>query len=392
MAFQHDLGGVKSQGISIGIDIFEKNQLPDFISRFGIRELLRSTLKENAWRLVDGVQAQRAYEENFIADLKTRDIAEFTQRANEEHYEVDTKFFNVVLGKHRKYSSALYEDTDISIEEAVEKLDEAESRMLELYAERAQITSECSKEGAALRLLDLGCGWGSVSLWFANRFPNCLKVVGLSNSNTQREYILGEAKRRGLSNLEDVITADISKIEELPSGINKFDRVISIEMFEHMKNYELLLEKVSRFMKPSGLLFVHIFTHRETPYHFIDNGNREDWMTRYFFTGGTMPSDNTLLYFSKDFAIKNHWRVNGVHYSLTLEAWLRKMDTQMDKVGPILDEVYKGQVTLWTARWRGFFLACSELFKFNGGNEWFVSHYLFENRPAQAQKSSGWRL
>lgn len=362
----------------VGIDLFEQNKLPDVVTRFGMRMMLQAKLDDLNKHDFSG-DSLREYKSAFVADLKSRGIAEFTSDANEQHYEVDTRFYNLVLGHRHKYSSALY-PPDTPRERALELLDEAEIRMLELYAERAQITAACNA-GEKLRLLDLGCGWGSVSLWFAERFPECLQVVGLSNSKTQKQYIMATGKERGLSNL-DVITADITSYQLDPS-IEQFDRVISIEMFEHMKNYKQLLNKVSSFLKPEGLLFVHIFVHKTTPYHFVDNGDRDDWMSKYFFTGGTMPSDDLLLYFQDDFAIQNHWMVNGVHYSLTLEAWLQKMDKSMDQVGPVLADAYgASNVELWTARWRAFFLACSECFNWGKGDEWYVSHYLFQNRPS----------
>jgi cyclopropane-fatty-acyl-phospholipid synthase len=245
--------------------------------------------------------------------------------------------------------------------------------MLELYAQRAQITDE-----SVLRVMDLGCGWGSVTLWFAQRFPKCT-FVGLSNSKTQREYILSTAKARGLKNV-DVITGDIALLT-LPETVQPFDRVISIEMMEHMKNYQKLLHKVSTFLKPNGLLFVHIFVARRVPWHFVDNNEPSDWMAKYFFTGGTMPADDTLPYFQDDLALQQRWRVNGKHYSLTLEAWLQRMDAQETKVRAVLARSYgKDNEELWWNRWRAFFFICSELFNYNDGNEWYVGHYLFQKR------------
>ena len=235
------------------VDKFEKNQIPDFLSRAGTRLLLAKTLEfQQNLAGPEGSEQQREFLRNFTSDLRTRDIAEQTASANEQHYEVDTKFYHLVLGTHHKYSSALYPTADTDVSRALELLDEAEDRMLQLYAERARITSEDS-----FRVMDLGCGWGSVTLWFAARFPKCT-FVGLSNSQTQREYILAEAARRGLDNV-NVLTGDITKFK-LPDGVEKFDRVISIEMFEHMKNYEKLLHKVSTaFLKSDGLLFVRTF-------------------------------------------------------------------------------------------------------------------------------------
>ena len=285
---------------------------------------------------------------------------------------MDTEFYNLVLGKHHKYSCALYPSKDTPVSQAAELLDDAEVAMLELYAERAQITPN-----ANLRVMDLGCGWGSVTLWFAKRFPNST-FVGLSNSKTQREYILGQAKAQGLTNV-DVITGDISVLTLDDSLL--FDRVISIEMFEHMKNYDLLLKKVSGVMAKDALLFVHIFVSKRIPFHFVDEGEPSDWMTRYFFTGGTMPADDTLLHFADDVSFQQRWRVNGKQYMLTLEAWLQRMDRQETEVRALLSDVYgKENEETWWNRWRGFFIACSELFGMNDGNEWFVGHYLFQKK------------
>ena len=355
---------------------FEENKIPDFISRFGTRLLLAKGLADD-YELSgpEGSEQQREYLQSFSADLRSRGIAELTATANEQHYEVDTRFYNLVLGKHRKYSSALYPSADTDVSHALDLLDEAEDRMLHLYAQRARITSEDS-----FRVMDLGCGWGSVTLWFASKFPKCT-FVGLSNSNTQREFIMGEAARRGLTNV-DVLTGDITKYQ-LPSSVDKFDRVISIEMFEHMKNYEKLLNKVSSsFLKPKGYLFVHIFVANTFPYHFeVKENDPSSWMAEHFFSGGTMPAEDTLLDFQHDVALVDRWRVNGKHYSLTLEAWLQKMDKNIDQVQHLFKEIYgEENMVMWTARWRAFFFVCSELFKYNDGHQWYVAHYLFQNR------------
>jgi len=352
---------------------FEKNKIPDWFARAGTRMGLRERLKDQATEAgPEGSESQRTYVREFIRDLKSRPIAEETKKANEQHYEVDAQFFKLILGKHNKYSCALFpENTPRS--KALDLLDDAEARMFELYAKRAQI-----HDGDHLRVLDLGCGWGSLTLWLAARFPQC-EIVGLSNSKLQRTFILDKAKSLKLNNV-DVLTGNIAKYK-LPDDILLFDRVISIEMFEHMKNYQLLLRKVASFMQPKALLFVHIFAHRNHPYHFDINGKPSDWMARYFFSGGTMPSDDLLLHFQEDVSLVDRWRVNGCHYSLTLEAWLQKMDLLPDKVHNILAHSYgEENVVLWTARWRAFFFVCSELFNFREGNEWFVSHYLFKKK------------
>lgn len=356
-----------------GVSVFEKNKMPDWITRIGIRFGFDLQLQEDMENSgPEGSEGQREYVRAFIEDLKSRPIAEQTKAANEQHYEVDTRFFDLVLGKNKKYSCALYpKNTPVS--KALDLLDDAEVRMFELYAKRAQI-----HDGDCLRILDLGCGWGSLTLWLAKRFPQC-HIVGLSNSKLQRKYILDEAKSRKLMNV-NVLTGNIAEFQ-LPEDTPLFDRVISIEMFEHMKNYEKLLKKVSQFMHPKALLFIHIFVNRIHPYHFVVHGKPTDWMARYFFSGGTMPSDDLLLHFQDDVSLVDRWRVNGRHYSLTLEAWLQKMDLCADEVSKVLANSYgEENVTLWTARWRGFFIVCSELFNFRKGNEWFVSHYLFKKK------------
>ena len=237
--------------------------------------------------------------------------------------------------------------------------------MLEMYVERAEL-----RDGQ--RVLDLGCGWGSGCLYFAERFPGS-KVTAFSNSRTQREFIEGEARRKGLGNLE-VITGDVVDYE-FEHGV--YDRVVSIELFEHMKNYELLMAKVARALKPGGKLFVHIFAHRDTPYDFEEG---DGWMSEYFFTGGTMPSADLLLYFQSDLTVEKTWWVSGTHYAKTCEDWLAKMNGNRKEIWPGLEETYgKGkEAEKWFYRWQIFYLACAELFAWGGGDTWGVSHYLFE--------------
>jgi cyclopropane fatty-acyl-phospholipid synthase-like methyltransferase len=294
---------------------------------------------------------------SYVDLLRTRPIAIETGTANEQHYEVGTSVLKGMLGPRMKYSCCLYE-------QGSETLGQAEIAMLESYMVKAELAD-------GMEILDLGCGWGSGTLYFAERFPGS-KVTGFSNSKTQRKYIMGEAKRRGLQNVE-VITGDVVTYE-FEKG--KYDRVVSIELFEHMKNYELLMKKVSGALKEDGKLFVHIFAHKDSPYDF-EGG----WMSEHFFTGGTMPSADLLLWFQGELLCRKQWWVNGKHYAKTCEDWLTTMCGNKKDIWPGLEETYgKDKAGMWWNRWQVFYLACAELFAYDGGDEWGVSHYLFEKR------------
>jgi cyclopropane-fatty-acyl-phospholipid synthase len=329
--------------------LLERDLLPDTLIRVGIRRLLAQRLREES-----AVYQRDAY----VADLKTRPIAEATQAANEQHYEVPTEFFQLCLGRRLKYSSCLYPT-------GRETLDEAEEHMLALYVERARLAD-------GQDILELGCGWGSLSLYLAERFPRA-RLTGVSNSRTQREFIEAEARRRGLSNLR-ILTCDLNRLA-LPA--EQFDRVVSIEMFEHMKNYQRLLANVARWLRPGGQLFVHIFTHARLSYHFVPR-DASDWMARHFFTGGQMPAHDLLSAFQDDLTLEADWKVNGRHYQQTAEHWLQNMDRHREEILPILADTYgAGHEQKWWSYWRVFYLACAELWGYRGGEEWLVSHYRF---------------
>ncbi len=333
-------------------EIAERGYVPDFLVRREIRRLVRERLHEQR----RGTQAMReARKAALIEALGRSPVALHVDVANAQHYEVPTQFFQIVLGRHLKYSACLWRDGD--------DLDTAEANMLALYAERMDL-----RDGQ--RVLDLGCGWGSFSLWAAQRYP-AAQFTAVSNSRSQRAFIEKRAGLLGLRNLQ-VVTADANALD---FATGTFDRVVSVEMFEHIRNYRTLLARIARWLAPGGRLFVHIFCHRELTYPF-ETAGADNWMGRHFFTGGLMPAADTLTHFQQHLRIDNVWSLSGQHYQRTAAAWLERMDDHPDAVHAALTQAYGDDVERWIQRWRIFFMACEEMFGYRDGEEWQVCHYL----------------
>ncbi len=337
--------------------------LPDRALRIGIRRILAARLVEEARGGAAAVEARRRA---WIEECRRGSIALATADANAQHYEVPAEFFVHVLGPRLKYSSGWWPP-------GVTTLAGAEDAMLALTGERARLAD-------GQRILELGCGWGSLSLWMAERYPHAT-ITAVSNSASQKRFIDARAAEHGLRNLE-VVTADMNGFAPA-AGSPPFDRVVSIEMFEHMRNYEELLRRIAGWLAPDGLLFVHVFAHRSFAYPYEDRGP-SDWMARHFFTGGQMPSHDLLRRIDRDLHVVEDWRLNGAHYARTLEAWLVRMDAARAAILPMFREVYgTSDAERWWHQWRVFFLACAELFAYGGGEEWGVSHYVFTRRAAR---------
>ncbi|WP_415914188.1 SAM-dependent methyltransferase [Paraburkholderia sp. J12] len=339
----------------------ERGWLPDWLIRMGMRQLMRRRLADE--HAHDGTRRAEALE-TLIAELRASPIAIETQAANAQHYEIPGAFFAAHLGPRLKYSCGYYPNGD-------ETLAQAEEAMLALYARRAEIVD-------GQRILDLGCGWGALTLWLAQRYPRA-QIVGLSNSHGQRAEIERRANELGLANVR-IVTGDVATFEFAPHEA-AFDRVLSIEMFEHMKHYGLLLEKIARWLADDGRLFVHLFAHRLLAYHFnVRDGS--DWMSRHFFTGGTMPSANLLLRFQDDLYVTQQWWIDGTHYARTANQWLTALDAARGEAQPLL--AASGDARLAFQRWRMFYMAVAELFGYGHGQEWGVAHYLLNKRTADS--------
>lgn len=343
-------------------DLAETGMLPDALIRVGIRHLLA-----RRQRSIPSTPEERAAEtSSFVTKLRSSPLAVATDTANRQHYEVPTEFFQLVLGPRLKYSCSHFSTADTSLRDA-------EEQMLEHTCNRAGI-----EDGQ--RILELGCGWGSLTLWMAQHFRHS-QITAVSNSRTQREFIEKRAQAQGLENIS-VMTADMTDFECQQT----FDRVVSVEMFEHMRNYELLLHRVSRWLTPNGRAFVHVFCHRETPYLFETEGS-SNWMGRHFFTGGMMPSANLFSHFDRDLRIEQQWRVDGTHYWRTCEAWLKNCDQNRDAIlNRFAIDLPAREAKRNLQRWRIFFMACAELFRYSHGQEWFVTHYRFSKNGVKRRR------
>lgn len=336
----------------------EQGLVPDSVIRLGIRKLLKAR-SESLYS--GGCENMALQKTRFVATMDSSEIALLPQLANEQHYELPARFFQQALGTQNKYSCCYWD-------EDCEDLDRAETNALRITCERAGLED-------GMDILELGCGWGSLTLWMARHYPQS-RIVAVSNSSSQRDHINQQALLTDLGNIE-VVTADMNDF----SPARQFDRVVSVEMFEHMRNYRALFRRIDDWLRPGGRFFMHVFCHRDVPYAFEDR-DASDWMSRHFFSGGMMPSDDLPLVFQDSLKFVEQWRWDGRHYEKTANAWLANMDAREDIIRPLLAGCYgPEEVTKWLMRWRMFFMACAELFGYDRGQQWWVSHYLFE-KPA----------
>ena len=335
----------------------EQGLVPDRVVRLGIRRLLKDRLDEQH---ATDAEAADEMAQAFVAQMRGAPIALVPEKANEQHYEVPAEFFARTLGPHRKYSSCFWGD-------GAETLAQAESHALRITCERAGL-----RDGQDI--LELGCGWGSLSLWMADHYRDS-QVTAVSNSHSQRHHIEREAAARGLVNLR-VITCDANQFD---TQAGHFDRVVSVEMFEHLRNWPAMFARVAGWLKPGGRFFMHVFATRGAPYAFVER-DASDWMSRHFFSGGMMPSDDLALNFQDDLRLARRWRWDGTHYQKTSEAWLRNMDESRDELMALMAATYGDAAELWWQRWRLFFMSVAELFGYEDGQQWWVSHYLFDKR------------
>lgn len=341
---------------SLLMRLAESGSLPDWFIRAGIRTLLRDRLRQESR---GGIESWQKAQDLFLTEMKSSPIALSTEAANQQHYELPPELFSLVLGRHMKYSCG-YWPADVS------SLDESESAMLALTCSRAEI-----EDGA--RVLELGCGWGSLSLHIAAKFPNS-NITAVSNSAMQKRFIDEQISMRGIRNLS-VVTADMNTFDA--DGL--FDRIVSVEMFEHMRNWPLLLSRIASWMNPDAWLFIHVFSHHRFTYPFVVR-DETDWMARHFFTGGMMPGFELMSHCQDDLRLARRWQFDGVHYQRTAEAWLRNMDGTREAVDGIFRRTYGAEALKFRNYWRMFFMSCAELFGYRGGQEWTVSHYLLAKR------------
>ncbi|MDP4777009.1 MAG: cyclopropane-fatty-acyl-phospholipid synthase family protein [Opitutales bacterium] len=334
--------------MNLAIQLAERRLLSDQLIRKGMRKLLAERLEQ--------IKATPRSSQDWVDSLQARAVAEDTDAANEQHYEIPANYFRDVLGPHLKYSSGYWSDGCTTLEES-------EAAMLQLSCERAELAN-------GQQILELGCGWGSLSLWMAANYPES-QITSVSNSNSQREFIMAQAKERGLQNL-NVITCDINKF----TPDQTFDRLVSVEMFEHVRNHRQLFHRINQWLNPGAKLFIHVFAHQTQSYLF-DEKSAKDWMSKYFFTGGIMPAVDLLPTAADCFTEEQRWQVNGQHYSQTLDAWLDQQDAREPEVLATFKQCYGADAKRWLQRWRMFYMACSELFAYNGGNEWLVMNYRF---------------
>ncbi len=336
------------------ISLVEHGLVPDSLTRAGIRRLC-------AKRLADESKGGAARQTAFLASLSRAPVAPLPEKANEQHYELPARFMAAALGPRMKYSACYYET-------GRESLADAEEAMLALTCARAELAD-------GQRILELGCGWGSLTLWMGMIFPNSA-IVAVSNSAPQREHILARARELGLKNVE-VLTRDMNAFDTA----RRFDRIVSVEMFEHMRNWPELTRRVASWLAPGGKLFAHVFCHKEWAYPFVDESD-DDWMARHFFSGGLMPSEDLLPRFQERLIHEKTWIVGGEHYRRTADHWLANLDARREAALEALRPVHGRDSELWLRRWRVFFMACSELFGYEGGAQWRVAHYLFRKRDA----------
>ena len=341
---------------AVAVNWVEQGLVPDRVVRLGIRRLLKARLAELR---SDDVAAGADLTQAFLDDLRHAPLALLPEKANEQHYEVPAEFFGAVLGAHRKYSSCYWPEDVTTLAQA----------------EAAALAATCDRAGLVdgQQVLELGCGWGSLTLWMAERYP-ASHITALSNSASQREYIEAQAAGRGLANVR-VITRDFNEFDTA----ERFDRVVSVEMFEHLRNWPHAFAQVARWLAPQGRFFMHVFAHRDAAYEFVER-DASDWMSRHFFSGGMMPSDDLALQCQDDLRLLRRWRWDGTHYQRTAEAWLRNMDERRAALWPLFERSYGAQAGVWWMRWRLFFMSVAELFGFEAGQQWWVSHYLFEKR------------